>query len=175
TADLNVPETPLRVSDSAKPKKQLLSGPVDFAIDGKDETAWSTDAGPGLRNQPRKAVFVASAPIDNPGGTILTFYLAQNHAGANSDKDDNNNIGRMRLSLTTDPNAVADPLPANVREILSIPAAKRTPEQTAAVFSYWRTTVPEWRKADEQIAALWKAYPEGASQLVFAAREEPRE
>ena len=122
----------------------------------KDETAWSTDAGPGLRNQPRKAVFISSAPIDNPGGTILTFYLAQNHAGANSDKDDNNNIGRMRLSLTTAADAVADPLPANVREVLSIPAAERTPEQTAAVFSYWRTTVPEWRKANEQIAALWK-------------------
>jgi mono/diheme cytochrome c family protein len=175
SADLNIPETPLRVSSSPKSKKQLLSGPVEFAIDGKDETAWSTDAGPGLRNQPRKAVFISSAPIDNPGGTILTFYLAQNHAGANSDKDDNNNIGRMRLSLTTAADAVADPMPASVREILSIPVAKRTPEQTAAVFSYWRTTVPEWRKADDQIAALWKTYPEGASQLVFAAQEEPRE
>jgi mono/diheme cytochrome c family protein len=175
TADVNVPVTPLRVSDSKKQKKELLSGPVDFAIDGKDETAWSTDAGPGLRNQPRNAVFVASTPIDNPGGTILTFYLAQNHAGPNSDKDDNNNIGKMRLSLTTAANAIADPVPAGVREILSIPEAKRTPEQTATVFSYWRTTVPEWRKANGEIASLWKTYPEGASQLVFAAREEPRE
>jgi mono/diheme cytochrome c family protein len=175
TADLNAAVTPLRVSDSGKPKKQLLSGPVDFAIDGKEETAWSSDAGPGLRNQPRKAVFIPSAPIDNPDGTILTFYLTQNHAGEDSDKDDNNNIGRMRLSITTAADAVADPLPAGVREILSIPAAERTPAQTATVFSYWRTTVPEWSKANDQIAALWKEYPEGSSQLVFAAREEPRE
>ena len=35
TADINVPETPLPVSDSPKSKKQLVSGPVDFAIDGK--------------------------------------------------------------------------------------------------------------------------------------------
>ncbi|HEY6988627.1 MAG TPA: PSD1 and planctomycete cytochrome C domain-containing protein [Bryobacteraceae bacterium] len=174
SADLNLPPTPLRVSDD-KAKKQLLSGPVAFAIDGKDETAWSTDAGPGLRNQPRIAVFVPNAPIDNPGGTILAFYLAQNHAGENSDKDDNNNIGRMRLSLTTDRNLSTDPVPARVREVLSVPAAERTPEQSATVFSYWRTLVPEWRKANDEIAALWKEYPEGASQLVFSAREEPRE
>ncbi|MGA8596067.1 MAG: PSD1 and planctomycete cytochrome C domain-containing protein [Bryobacteraceae bacterium] len=175
TADLNVPVTTLRVSDSEKSKKQVLSGPIDFAIDGKEETAWSTDAGPGLRNQPRKAVFIPSAPIDNPSGTILTFYLTQNHAGEDSDKDDNNNIGRMRLSITTAADTVADPLPAGVREILSIPSAERTPAQIATVFSYWRTTVPQWSKANEQIAALWKEYPEGSSQLVFAAREEPRE
>jgi mono/diheme cytochrome c family protein len=175
TADVNVPVTSLPVSDSKKQKKELLSGPVDFAIDGKGETAWSTDAGPGLRNQPRNAVFVASTPIDNPAGTILNFYLAQNHAGPNSDKDDNNNIGKMRLSLTTSANAVADPVPAGVREILAVPGAERTPEQTATVFSYWRTTVPECKKANDEIAALWKTYPEGASQLVFAARKEPRE
>ena len=175
TADLNPVPMPLPVSDASKQKKQLLSGPVDFAIDGKEETAWSTDAGPGLRNQARKAVFVPSAPIDNPGGTILTFYLTQNHAGEDSDKDDNNNIGRLRLSLTTGANASADPIPANVREIIAKPAAERTPEQTATVFSYWRTVVPEWHKANDQIAALWKDYPEGASQLVFTAREDPRE
>jgi mono/diheme cytochrome c family protein len=175
TADLNVPVKPLPVTDAEKAKTQLLSGPVVFAIDGNNNTAWSTDAGPGLRNQPRKAVFVPDTPIDNPKGTILTFYLAQNHAGENSDKDDNNNIGRVRLSLTTAVAPVADSLPAGVREILSVPTAKRTPEQIATVFSYWRTTVPEWSSANEQIAALWKEYPEGASQLVFAAREEPRE
>lgn len=175
TADLNMPETTLHVFDPAKLKKPLLSGPIDFAIDGKPETAWTTDAGPGLRNQPRKAVFIASQPIDNPEGTVLKFYLSQKHAGENSDRDDNNNIGRLRLSLSADQNAAADPLPTDVREALSVSAASRTPVQTATVFSYWRTTVPEWKKANDEIAALWKTYPEGASQLVFTAREEPRE
>ena len=36
-----------------------MTGPIEFAIDGKDETAWGTDAGPGRRNQPRKAVFTS--------------------------------------------------------------------------------------------------------------------
>jgi len=175
TADLNIAPKELAVADAAKEKKHRISGPVEFAIDGKDETAWSTDAGPGLRNQARQAVFVPVTPIDNPGGTILTFYLAQDHAGENSDKDDNNNIGCLRLALTTAPNAEADPVPARVRAILAMAAAQRTPEQTALVFSYWRTTVPEWKKANDQITALWKEHPEGGSQLVFAARNEPRE
>jgi hypothetical protein len=175
TADINLPEAPLVVSDGEKEKKHRVSGPIEFAIDGKDETSWSIDAGPGLRNQPRKAVFDLDTPIDNAGGTLLTFYIAQDNAGENSDKDDNTNIGKMRLALTSAANAVADPLPAGVRTILSIPAENRSLEQTAVVFAYWRTTVPKWKKANDEIAALWKEYPEGASQLVFAARDEPRE
>ncbi|HEY3939670.1 MAG TPA: PSD1 and planctomycete cytochrome C domain-containing protein [Bryobacteraceae bacterium] len=175
TADINLPETPLAVSDPQKEKKHRIAGPIEFAVDGKDETAWTIDAGPGLRNQPRQAVFDLDTPIDNAGGTLLTFYIAQDNAGENSDKDDNNNIGKMRLALTSAANAVADPLPAGVRTILSIPVENRSPEQTAAVFAYWRTTVPQWKKANDEIAALWKEYPEGASQLVFEARDEPRE
>jgi mono/diheme cytochrome c family protein len=173
TTDLNMPQSELRVSNPSGKKK--LSGPIEFAIDGNPDTAWTTDAGPGLRNQSRKAVFVAAQPIDNPNGTILKFYLSQQHAGDNSDKDDNNNIGRLRLSLSTDSNATADPLPSAVREILAIRAPSRSPEQTATVFSCWRATVAEWSKENREIGVLWKNYPEGASQLVFTAREEPRE
>ena len=36
-----------------------------------------------------------------------------------------------------------------MREILAVPAARRSPAQEAVVFSYWRTTVPEFREAYE--------------------------
>ena len=81
TADIALPET--SVSEDTKEKR--TTGPIEFAIDGNDETAWGIDAGPGLRNQPRKAVFEPAEPIANPGGTMLTFYLSQNHGGWNSD------------------------------------------------------------------------------------------
>src|SRR4029077_10938656 len=55
------------------------------------------------------------------------------------------------------------------------PRAQRTPAQMAAVFSYWRTTVPEWREANEKIEDLWREHPEGSSQLALLARDEPRE
>ena len=170
TADLSLPETPLAYDEDAKKKRTL--GPIEFAIDGKDETAWGTDAGPGLRNQPRNAVFDAAQPISNPGGTLLTFHLSQKHGSSNSDKGDNLNLGRFRLSITNTPDAVADPLPRAVREILSIQRDRRSPGQIRAVFGYWRTTVPEWKDANQQIAQLWREYPEGSSQLVLAARAD---
>jgi len=175
TADINPPETELAAVFDDKSGRRRVTGPVDFAIDGKEDTAWGIDAGPGRRNQPRKAVFLADHPISNPGGTILTFYLRQDHGGWNSDDNQTNNLGRLRLSLTITPGAIADPLPASVREILAIPASQRTPRQMETVFSYWRTTVPDWKETNDQIEALWKQHPEGAAQLVLLQRAEPRE
>src|SRR5204863_9733377 len=150
TADIALPETSVAAAadyDSGKKassKKRLVTGPIEFAVDGEDETAWGIDAGAGLRNQPRKAVFEAASPIANPGGTVLTFYLSQKHAVGSSDIADNQNLGRFRLSITTAPGAAADPLPKAVREILSIPNDQRSTAQVQTVFDYWRTTVPEW-------------------------------
>ncbi len=173
TADVNLPETPLEAMFYDKTNKKRVTGPIDFAIDGKDETAWGIDAGPGQRNVPRKAVFNAEKPISNPGGTVLTFYLKQNAGGWNSDDNMNHNLGRMRLSITTAPDAVADPLPQNVREIVNA-GGMRTAAQDQAVFSYWRTTVSEWKDANETIAGLWKQHPEGSSQLTLSARDAMR-
>jgi hypothetical protein len=175
TADYNQPERELEPIFSDKSNRRRVTGPIEFAIDGKDETAWGIDAGPGLRNQPRKAVFIAEKPIANESGTILIFYLKQNHGGWNSDDNQNNNLGRMRLSITTAPDAVADPAPTGVRDILSIPSEKRTPAQIQAVFSFWRTTVAEFSEANKQIAELWRRHPEGSSQLVLREREDARE
>ena len=175
TADVVQAEKPLEAIFADKSDKRRVTGPVDYAIDGKDETAWGIDAGPGLRNQPRKAVFLAASPISNPGGTVLTIYLTENHGGWNSDDNQNNNLGRFRLSMTTAPDAAADPVPQRVRDILAIPREKRTPEQVQTVFGYWRTTVPEWQPQNARIAEIWRGYPEGTTQLVLQQRDRPRE
>jgi hypothetical protein len=175
TADINLPEAPLDPMFFDKSNKTRVTGPVELAIDGKDETAWGIDAGPGLRNQPRNAVFNAAEPIAINGATILTFYLKQNAGGWNSDDNQNNNLGRLRLSVTNAPDAVADSVPAGVRAILAIPLAQRSPAQTQTVFTYWRTTVPAWKDENDTLAALWKQHPEGASQLVLNERAKTRE
>jgi hypothetical protein len=174
TADVNPPEKPLDPIFDDKSGKRRVTGPVGFAIDGKDTTAWGTDIGPGRRNQPRKAVFTAEKPITFPRGTILTFHLTQNHGGWNSDDNQSHNMGRFRLSVTNKPDATADPLPRSVREILGIRRDKRTPAQEAVVFNYWRTTVPAWKDANDRIEALWAQHPEGAAQLVLAERSQRR-
>jgi hypothetical protein len=175
TADVNPPDAPLATIFDDKSGKKRITGSVSYAIDDKEETAWGIDVGPGRRNQPRKAVFNAEKPIGFEKGTILTFHLKQNHGGWNSDDNQNNNLGRMRLSFTTQPDAEADPVPDSVRRIFECAAEKRTPAQEAAVFSYWRTTVAEWKEANEKIEALWKQHPEGSSQLVLNERERMRE
>jgi hypothetical protein len=175
TSDFDPPEKPLEPIFDDKTDAKRVTGPVHFAIDGKDETAWGTDAGPGRRNQPRKAVFTPSKPIANPHGTILTFTIKQNHGGWNSDDNQSHNIGRLRLSVTSQQGAEADPLPAVVRAAVEVPADRRTRLQIEAIFSYWRTTVPEWSAENARIEKLWEGHPEGSAQLVLQERERPRE
>ena len=174
SADVNLPERSLESMFKGKGEECRVTGPIEFAIDGDEETAWNFDTGPGRRNQPRKAVFTAAEPISNPGGTVLTFYISQQHGGWNSNDNQNHNLGRFRLSLTTDPEAVADPLPAKVRELLGVPASRRTAQQTRAIFSYWRTTVEGWSDVNAGIDELWRRHPEGTSQLVLRERSRPR-
>ena len=175
TADFGEAEnTPLvdyaRDQDSAKDKR--VTGPVSYAIDGKDDTAWGIDAGPGRRNQSRNAVFVLDKPLAK--ASKLTISLAMKHGGWNSDDLQTMNLGRFRISFTSASNAVADPLPKAVREALSVPRDKRTPAQMAAEFSFWRTTVPEWKPVNREIELAWKSHPEGTTTLVLDKREQPR-
>ena len=175
TADINPPEAVLEKKFDDKNGNRRVTGPIQYAIDGRDDTAWGIDAGPGLRNQPRKAVFNFEKSVENNSGSILNLYLKEDHGGWNSDDNENNNLGRIRLSVTDAPGAVADPLPDAVRAILKTPRAQRTAAQEQAVFHYWRTTVPEWSAENDAVAQLWREHPEGSRQLVLAERaEDPR-
>jgi hypothetical protein len=174
TADFESPEKPLDAIYDDKSGKRRVTGPVAFAIDGKDDTAWGTDAGPGRRNQPRKAVFVPAHPVAFKGGAILVFQLKQNHGGWNSDDNQNHNLGRFRLSVTPSPDPVADPLPWEAREALQTPEERRRPALEEALFAYWRTTVPEWKEDNDRIEALWNRHPEGSTQLALEERQTLR-
>lgn len=161
TADVNPPETQIPSMYWDKTNRRRVTGPIDFAIDGIEETAWGTDNGPGRRNQPRQAVFVFAEPVDFPEGAVLEVFLSQRHGGWNSDDNMNHNLGRFRLSVTDAPGAEANPLPAA--------------GQTAALFSLWRATVPAWQQQNDAIENLWRQHPEGTTQLVMSERRETRE
>jgi hypothetical protein len=175
TSDYDPPEHELEPVFADKTKNKRIVGPVKFAIDGNANTAWDVNAGPGRRNVARKAVFRCEKPIAVSGGVVLNIHLQQNHGGWNSDDNQNNNLGRFRISVTNDPgHVVADPLPKQVRDILSVPAEKRSEAQTAAVFSYWRTQVPEWKEANNKIESLWQQWPAGVTSFTLAARKDGR-
>jgi hypothetical protein len=176
-ADYSQPESPLEPNFDDRSGKKKKVGPVGFAIDGNDDTAWAIDAGPGRRNVPRSAVFSFEKPVEFAPGTIVTVNLTQNHGGWNSDDHQNNLIGRFRISVASAADAATrvDPLPPNVLTILAIPAAQRSPAQVDALFTYYRTTVSEWKAANDEIEKLWQQWPTGATTLTLTSREVPRE
>jgi hypothetical protein len=175
TADYSNPQTPLEPNFDDRSGKKRVTGSVTYAIDGKDDTAWGIDAGPGRRNQERKAVFATSQNLARPGGTVFTINLVQKHGGWNSDDHMNNNLGRFRISVSGAANAVADLLPTRVRDILAISRDKRTPAQNAAVFSAFRETVPEWKEANAWIDEVWKQWPAGDTTLTLVQRTDQRQ
>jgi hypothetical protein len=171
TADFSNAEKDLEAEFDNKSGAKRVYGPVSMAIDGNNDTAWGIDAGPGRRNQARKAVFVPDKPITFTNGVVLNIRLHQHHGGWNSDDNQNHNLGRFRLSVTSATNAVADPVPLAVREIFKIPREQRTPAQVNTVFSYWRTTVSDFKKTNDKIEMLWKDWPEGTPSLALVARK----
>lgn len=174
-ADYSQPETALEPNFDDRSGKKKIVGPVSYAIDGKDETAWAIDAGPGRRNQDRTAVFELETPIANPAGTILTISIIQNHGGWNSDDHQNNLLGCFRLSVAGAKDLAAKPpLPKNVLDALAVPAEQRSAAQQRTLFGYWRETQPDWREANERIEALWQQWPAGSTSLALASRGESR-
>ena len=175
TADYEQSEAELEPNFEDKSGKKRVVGPVAYANDGNADTAWGIDAGPGRRNQDRKAVFQCATNVGFPGGTRWQLHLVQKHGGWNSDEHMNNNLGRFRISLASSPEpVVADPVPKRVRDVLAIPRAQRSPAQAATVFSYWRTTVPEFKETNDKIDKSWAQWPEGTTSLTLAVRDEPR-
>ena len=174
TADYNQPQRKLEDNFSDKSTNSRITGPIEFAIDGKGDTGWGINAGPGRRNQERKAVFVADKPLGYGSNTFWRIGVQQNLGGWNSDDHMNNNLGRYRISFTKAKEEVkADPLPKKARDIITtVPREKRTRVQQATVFSYWRTTVPEWKEANAQIDKLWDQWPEGATSMTLLAGKE---
>jgi hypothetical protein len=174
TADFAHEDRDLEPNFDDKLGRKRITGRVAFAIDGQEDTAWGIDAGPGRRNTDRKAVFLAERAVTFPAGTVLTFRLVSKHGGWSNSHHQQANLGRFRLSVTAARDAVADPLPRRVREILAIPAARRSVAQEAAVFSAWRTTVDEFQQANAQIEALSRQWPEGTTALTLMARAQGR-
>ena len=153
TADYNQPEKDLEAIFDDKIEAPSRDRPDRF------RDRWQRRNGLGHRRRPGPPQSAAQCCFSEPTSRLppprCVIHVKQNHGGWNSDDNQNNNIGRLRLSITNAPGATADLVPAGVRTILAIPRDRRTPEQVQTVFSYWRTTVPEWKDENQKIAALW--------------------
>jgi hypothetical protein len=171
TADFAEPEHRLEEFYRKGNDDKRTLGPAGFLIDGKDETAWGSDPGPGLRHRDYKAVMqFEKAPPAGPEGTNYKVTLKFRHAGRDVHGRHSHFLGRFRLSLTSAAEPKADPLPKKVREALTLPPEKRSAEQQAAIFSAWRASVAEFKPVNDEIDKLWKQHPEGETVLNLAQR-----
>ncbi len=175
TADFEQAETQLEANFDDRSGRERVVGPARFAIDGKEETAWGIDAGPGRRNQDRAIVFQLETPLVNDGETTLEVSISQNHGGWNSDDHQNNLLGTIRIAVTDDDAPLANAnIPSRVQQALAVSDNERSPAELALLFSHWRTIVPEWKEENDRVEALWQQWPEGSTALVTASRSEPR-
>jgi hypothetical protein len=174
TADLN-PETPLEPMFFDKSNKKRVTGPIEYAIDGKDETAWGIDAGPGLRNLPRKAVFNAAEPIveqrrHHPH--VLSAAECTAAGTATTTRTIISDVFAFRLRMPKTPWPIR--CLANVRALLAIPRAQRTACSSRPYSATGGPRCPSGSDENDTIAALWREHPEGSSQLVLDERGKMR-
>ncbi len=176
SADVRLPETPLASIYDDKSNKKRVIGPIEFAFDDKDETAWGVDEGPGRRNVPREAIFFAETPIGIDGEFVLTFRVKQNHGGWNSDDNQTHNLGRFRLSVASEAKDSAKAVSPITRAAMAVPPEERSEQQWRTCFQTFRKTAQEWKDDNERIEAIWKRHPAPATQLApwSATKRVPR-
>jgi hypothetical protein len=157
TADFSQPER--REGD-----KKKASGPVKYLIDGTDDTTWNSDRGPGRHNEPSVAVMQFEKPLTLPKGAQLKIALRMDGGAM---------LGCCRLSITRQPAPAAPPVEHAAMLAMLTPAANRTPEQEAAVFTAWRSGVTELKPFNNEIEAIQKSMPQAATSVLCLREREP--
>jgi hypothetical protein len=150
----------------ARAAQSFASGAAtaEKAIDGDPQTGWSINGGQG---RPHAAVFYLAAPLPDASELEIKMLFERYYASG---------LGRFRISVTDDPRAVARELPAEIEDLLLIPTAKRTAEQTARLLRQFVLVAPELAKERGGIDALRASRPACPTTLVMAERptDNPR-
>jgi hypothetical protein len=134
-------------------------GGADKAIDGNPLTGWSINGGQG---RPHEAVFNLAEPLSDV--TVLSLQMVFERYYASG-------LGRFRVSVTTDARpAEARAMPAEVEELLLVPAAKRTAQQRERLLRHYLSVAPELAAERAAIKKLRDQEPAYPTTLVMAER-----
>ena len=122
--------------------------PIVDALTPKPEKGWATSPYFG---QPNAAYFFTATPITNAGGTTLTIALDQQF-------NSHFTIGRFRLSVSGDPDAIAKAgLPADVTDAAAIAPEQRTEKQKSLLAARYRLIDPQLSAQANRLQVLRKA------------------
>ncbi|MDX1962609.1 MAG: PSD1 and planctomycete cytochrome C domain-containing protein [Pirellulales bacterium] len=186
TADFAEAERPLEEFFRKGNDDKRVVGPASFLADGKEDTAWGCDRGPGRRHTESTAVLTLGegngVTFDKP--VELRVTLKYRHGGNDAHGRHNQFLGRFRLSVTDQPAAANDTLSQSFAAMLSKNPSERAPAEQATIFAAWLASARDSLASEDQspfaqavlgttdkIAAFWRDYPEGTSVLNLAVRE----
>ncbi|HEY9230726.1 MAG TPA: DUF1549 domain-containing protein, partial [Blastocatellia bacterium] len=110
-------------------------------------SAWTVDQTNDEKRLPRQAVFVLQSPIAAADETRIEIRLRHDN------QVNRQSLGRLRLSVTaaSAPEAITG-IGARLRPLLDIPAARRTPEQHAALRNYFISLAPSLKATRQQLS-----------------------
>ena len=158
---------------SSGPDDKRVVGPADFLIDGKNNTAWSPDRGPGRRNAPTEIIVQFQEPLKYPAGTQFRGTLVFKHGGEDVHGRSTNHLGRFRVALTTAACPTASPIATDARLALALPAAQRRTEHNSALFDAWRRSEPALQVENTQIDQLLAETPAEDTTVLHIAQRTP--
>jgi len=133
---------------------------AELAIDGDLDTGWMIK---GRVGQAHQAVFRLAEPLPAAKSAKLEVKLEQRYIHQMT-------IGRFRLSLTSDEDAKASSLPADVEQILTLAPRARSAEQLAALRQHYLATAPEFAEVNKAIEELRRKLPQQPTTLVMQER-----
>lgn len=174
-ADFNPPISGLKDyfhHERIDPDKERRIGPARFLIDGDEKTAWAPDRGPVLRHTESVASVRFKEPLAMPEGSEIRVRLIQNHGGSLNGRD-NQQLGRLRLSLTDSTDPAVPSFNHAATLALQKPENKRSPEDAAQLFRAWRMSQEQFCEYNEQIARLEAEYPEAKTSVLHTMDTEP--
>ncbi|MEX0716297.1 MAG: DUF1553 domain-containing protein [Planctomycetaceae bacterium] len=127
--------------------------PIANTIDGKPETGWAILPDVGKANDAIFELKTDLGPGDGDASVELVVTLL-NHYGSQ------HALGHFRISATTAPRPVGvaggDSLPKNVREILAVPADKRSKKQQDDLAAHYRTIAPALDSLRAEVSEIEK-------------------
>jgi len=132
------------------------------ALDGPRDTGWSVT---GALGEEHRAVYNFAEPASHDGGTLLTLRLDQFFIHQHT-------IGRFRVSVTSDADAKALPVPAHIESILA--RAERSDGDWQTLRQHYLETTPLLRDEHARIAKLEDSMPEQPTSLALQERADAR-
>jgi hypothetical protein len=160
---------------SAQASFEQAGWKIAGTFDGNGSTGWAVH-NPTNMKLARQAAFVFDAPIGGGQATRINVKLEHQSPHAN------HNLGRFRLSLTTEPNPKLDgmtSLPQNLVDALKVGPDKRNDAQKKVVADAFCKTSPEASAVQKRVDAARKQLSDVEKQyvrtMIMKDRVQPRE